>query len=310
MRQLLFLLGFISLPPVVLAGTLEYGYGLGVAKDDFSWNIASDMSGTQTPNIMSELTWSDLYSIEFKFFIDYFSVTRLYFGFDAGINYVVAGDNQDSDYLGDYRTEEFSRSNNDSGSGDGKQINFRLGYRFGGLPQFKSVTHAIIPTIGYQFHDRKRRMKDGIQTIATPDLTPPLGPISGLDSSYEYTMDGPTIGIKYIYDNGNKTRIAFDYNRHFPTYKAKANWNLREDFAHPVSFTQRADGVGDLFTIDFITKPTPETVMNLEINYFVWDIEPGEDVTNYTNGTTIRTRLNNVSIESTSIFFYYTYLYR
>ena len=36
---------------------------------------------------------------------------------DVGLGFTMSGDNQDSDYAGDNRTLEFSRSNNDAGEG-------------------------------------------------------------------------------------------------------------------------------------------------------------------------------------------------
>ncbi|MCK5179775.1 MAG: hypothetical protein KAR32_09615, partial [Candidatus Omnitrophica bacterium] len=39
---------------------------IGRRHDDFDWNIASDITGAETPNILSELTWSDLQMTQLK----------------------------------------------------------------------------------------------------------------------------------------------------------------------------------------------------------------------------------------------------
>ncbi|MFA5259602.1 MAG: hypothetical protein WC450_00045 [Candidatus Omnitrophota bacterium] len=89
-------------------GSVNVGYGL--RQDDLVWSIGYPGG----PNILSELTWDDVESIQLKgradlTFYDHFVLDGMYAYGD-----VYDGTNQDSDYLGDFRTYEFSRSRNDS----------------------------------------------------------------------------------------------------------------------------------------------------------------------------------------------------
>jgi len=58
---LLSLLPFLPYPRPAQAADIKTDLSLstGYRVDDFSWNIAGNVSGTN-PNVLSELTWSDL----------------------------------------------------------------------------------------------------------------------------------------------------------------------------------------------------------------------------------------------------------
>ena len=45
--------------------SIELSAGVGKKTGDLQWSIASDVSGSETPNILSELTYSDLELDEF-----------------------------------------------------------------------------------------------------------------------------------------------------------------------------------------------------------------------------------------------------
>ena len=110
---------FFSINVVAAERDVIWDFSAAYRVDSLDWNIASDPSGTLTPNILSELTWSDLKIIDLK--VEFVnrggdnSYARGYFAY--GI--IMEGDNQDSDYNGDNRTLEFSRSNNSS---DGRKV--------------------------------------------------------------------------------------------------------------------------------------------------------------------------------------------
>ncbi len=83
--------------------TLSTGY----RSDDLDWNIAGDINGNN-PNVLSELTWDDVesYQVKLQGSIVWPNIIALR-GY-ANYGWVFDGDNQDSDYLGDNRTFEFS----------------------------------------------------------------------------------------------------------------------------------------------------------------------------------------------------------
>ena len=96
-----------DLNAVEMEGDLELvgGYRL----DDLDWSIAGNLNGTN-PNIVSELTWSDLESYQLKLGGKGTIDRVFYLRGSAAFGWVLSGDVQDSDYNGDDRTQEFSRS--------------------------------------------------------------------------------------------------------------------------------------------------------------------------------------------------------
>ena len=89
--------------------TLSAGY----RRDDLDWNIAGDINGNN-PNVLSELTWDDVESYQVKLQGNFVWPNIIALKGYANYGWIFDGDNQDSDYLGDNRTFEFSRSNNNT----------------------------------------------------------------------------------------------------------------------------------------------------------------------------------------------------
>jgi len=147
---------------------LTNGYRLA----DLRWNIAGDLYGT-SPNIRSELTWSDLqvYQIER---LDEILVNDVVFRMSVGYGWVTAGDNQDSDYNLDDRTDEFSRSYSDARGGFLFSGSAALGYRF----RLWDGHLSLKPLLGLAYNQQAMVMTDGVTVI------PPTGPVAGLNSRY------------------------------------------------------------------------------------------------------------------------------
>jgi outer membrane protein Pom len=150
------------------AGTFGY------RSDDLRWNIAGDTEGNN-PNILSELEWEDLGIFQIKG--SNVTVFRgVYLKGSLAYGWIFSGDVQDSDYLGDNRALEFSRSNNNADDGNTMDASMGIGYQF----LFRSGFIGISPMIGYSHHEQNLIMTDGNQTVASIP-TPPLGGFEGLN---------------------------------------------------------------------------------------------------------------------------------
>ena len=147
--------------------------------------------------------------------------------------------NQDSDYLGDNRTGEFSRSNNRS---DGDVVwrgSIGAGYL---IPLDRDWLH-LKALAGLSVHGQNLTMTDGYQTISL-DNDPPVGPFDGLDSFYRSRWLGPWVGGAIAMEPSEGFSTGFRFLYHLAFYYAWADWNLRDDFAHPKSFEHMAIGSG------------------------------------------------------------------
>ena len=264
--------------------------------DQLDWNIAGNTRGTD-PNVLSELKWEKITSLQLQLSSEVL-VNRVFYlkGF-GNYGFIVDGDNQDSDYLGDNRTLEFSRSNNDAGDGDLNDVGIAMGMVIVFYDDEVGGTMTFIPQIGYSVHQQNLRAKDGYQTI------PPDGPFPGLNSKYNAQWDGPWIGLDLRFQATWSSAIHFRYEYHMADYYADADWNLRDNLAHPKSFEHIAEGTGHHLAVGWRNELKNDWLVGFELLWQRWSTDDGTDRTFASDGTTYETRLNEVNWTSTSLTF-------
>lgn len=272
------------------AGASQFQIGLGQRNDKISWNIAGDLNG-ENPNILSELTWNDLDSTALTLNLrhqlgrDYIAMGQLLLGrVDTGVV-------QDSDYLTDDRTSEFSRSYSDAS--DSEILDWSLGI---GRTLFSAEGWELGAMLGYASQRQNLRISDGYQTI------PVLAPLIGLESSYQTNWRGPWIGIA-IKKNWRRLHFQGGLGYHWTNYYGEGDWNLRDDLAHPVSFIHRADGSGISLGLGLAYALNDHWSLGLNYQRAKWRTDPGRDVVFGADGTSIDTRLNEVRWSSQMITF-------
>lgn len=286
----------------LLAETLEeasMAVETGFRRDQVDWNIAGNVFGTN-PNVLSELVWKDLdiFQVGVKGRVELgnrYHAQRLRGVFKGAMVYgtIIDGSNRDSDYDGDYRTLEYSRSEN---SGDGGEV-FDLSAGAGVKIISARGTFSVAPLLGYALNLQNLRITDGFQTVDTTS-TPDFGPIDGLNSRYEMIWYGPWLGVEADFSPHAQFKLITGFEYHLAQYKADANWNLRNDLAHPLSFRHEADAQGIVVNLGARWDFDARWSMNLGWVYQKWETDPGRDTIYFSNGTTKQTRLNEVTWES------------
>jgi len=265
----------------------EFLLSTGYRIDDLDWNIAGDIYGNN-PNILSELTWSniEIYQLIFR------NKTILHEVFclrgSLGYGWIFDGENQDSDFWGDNRTIEFSRSNNSTNDGNTLDASFGIGYQF----TFVSGNLAITPLIGYSYHKQNLAITDGYQTI------PATGSFQGLDSTYNAEWRGPWVGLNFIFKSNKNHNVFAEIEYHWADYDAEADWNLRIDLAHPKSFEHDADGNGIVISAGWGYSFNNHWALSISFDHQVWSADAGIDRVFFANGITQETRLNEVNWKS------------
>jgi hypothetical protein len=272
-------------PRLDLHFELVTGYRLGGLR----WNIARDLYGT-SPNIRSELTWSDLkvYQVQRRGEI---ILNDIVFRMSVGYGWVTAGENQDSDYNLDDRTDEFSRSYSDARGGFLLAGSAALGYRF----RLWAEHLTLKPLLGLAYNQQAMQMTDGVQVI------PPTGPVTGLNSRYVAHWGSIWTGAAIDAAITERLSLGAVLALHGAAYVALADWNLRPDFAHPISFVHRAIGLGvegEIF-LDFVINRWWALRCSFGIEY--WEAGPGLDVTYKNDGSHLVTRLNEVVWRSMTV---------
>lgn len=273
--------------------SLNNGYRV----DHLDWNIAGDIGGNN-PNIISELTWSDINIYQIKADGKAIVAKMFYLRSSLGYGLIDQGKNQDSDFDFDNRTHEFSRSNNSADIGNVMDASVGVGYQF--RPELGRFGLRITPLVGYSFHKQNLKITNGNQTISEPSIrfgiTPPaVGPFSGLDSSYDAKWKGPWTGIDLSFEWWRKFSFFASFEYHWADYEAEADWNLRSDFAHPKSFEHNAAGKGILVSIGGNYSFTKQWLINASVDFQDWSTQAGTHETFFAKGTTGVTRLNEVN---------------
>ena len=301
--------------PLVAAGTAsvpekkklfqtKFAMRQGYRHDDLRWNIAA---ADGTPNILSELTWSDLNTYELKGEGQVVVKDLLRLEGSYAYGWINDGDNQDSDYTGNNRTGEFSRSNNTS---DGDEV---IDYSFGAGLQFpirsrpaREIFHSdeLMLTLlgGYSESRQNLRMTNGYQTI------PATGNFAGLNSTYRARWSGPWTGAELSGERGKwNARLRGEY--HWARYYGWANWNLRDDFAHPKSYEHISDGGGVNLLLGLEYKIDPSWRLGFDCEGKMMEANAGVDRTFFADGTHSEIRFNESVWNSYSLRLGATYLF-
>lgn len=271
----------------------------GSRTDELHWSIAGPGGA---PNIISELRWNE---VEMAYFAAQLSVVidSMVLRASFGRGTITSGKNQDSDFSENNRGCEFSRSNNDAGNGSAQNYEFMVGFEF---PELVWANTQIVPLMGYGQNDLKLTMTHGNQTLwnalcipvewgRPPESQwPTLGPFPGLNSSYDASWGGLLLGGEAYIDITPQLRMTAQYLRRWIDYEAEANWNLRTGFAHPVSFTHSATGVGDAFSIALSYQVDERVSYGVQYAFETYRTDAGRDLFFFSDGSISSTVLNEV----------------
>lgn len=278
---------------VVYAKT-TYDLSAGDRKDEVNWNYAND---TNTPNVLSELKWTDLKIYEVRLNGKSDINDKSFIEGSVGYGWIHSGHNQDSDYAGDNRTEMFSRSENNAGNGHVVDGSIAYGYYIN--KQKKSKTAFVA---GYSVNKQSLTLTDGNQTFSDPTYqSQPVGPFSGLNSTFDTRWEGPYLGLSFEKQSSRKLKLFSRFEYHFTKYYAEGNWNLSSAYAHPKSYEQSASGYGTVFSVGSEYQMNKEWALKTKLNFSHFKSKDGVHRAFAANGTTGETRLNEANWDSQAI---------
>ena len=284
-------------------GCLTIGVSAGYRMDNMDWNIAGDQDG-QNPNIISELEFDD---------IDIFQrgveanlmVNQIYSRGSIHYGNIRDGECTDSDYDEDNRRELWSRSKSEIDDDDVFDMRAGLGYQFTVIGE----KLKIAPLIGGSYHEQNLRLTAAVQTEATQGRTPDVGPIPGLNSTYKTKWRSLWLGMDIGFEVLTSLVLSSSMEYHKADYEAKADWNLRSDLQHPVSFTHEADAEGLVINIGIAYFFTEDWDVHLTYCRQKWSASKGDCRFFLSTGQTSTQRLNQVNWDSQFIDFSVSYAF-
>lgn len=261
----------------------------GVRQDALQWSIAGHPNGTN-PNILSELTWKDVRSLNVGG--EYHNGVRGPVGAGFRFNYgvIVDGRNQDSDYHGDNRTQEFNRSYSDSNDGHVLDLALSIGPNL----KLKGPHDGVLvvrPVLGYSYHNQEYKMTNLVNVIPEHYTIPT--PILRYHGLYNATWHGPFAGgeLHTVLASGMRLKAAAGW--HFGEYEGRANWVLRGDFQHPLSFRQTSSRVeGKTLSLTLESLPVQGLSYSGGLDVAHWTAGEGNDVVYLASGGEAATQFN------------------
>jgi hypothetical protein len=280
-----------------LSFSLKGGYRI----DQLDWSMAGYLREDYI-NVLSELIWKDIEIFQIQLNNKTIIKDTYYFRGNLSKGWIYKGSNQDTDYNGNDRTAPWSQSKNASDGGNVFDLSLGAGYDF----KFISSRLHVTPLIGFSYHRQDLTITDGYQSISEPildkDIFPaPLGPFSGLNSTYKTEWNGPWLGFDMTYKWQNSSQLILSIEYHWADYYAKANWNLIERFEHPKSFEHNADGNGIVLNTGWRSQFYGNWHFDFDLTFQRWHTDSGVDRTFFSDGSIAETRLNEINWESFSV---------
>lgn len=309
----------------------------------FEWDIASAAdgggyvdpgSGMLLPNVISELQWKDLAILELSFDgiftlgdssrSAYSSRPRIAptFRFWGALGLVEDGQTQDSDYAGNNRSLEWSRSLSSSEGGDTLDLNGAFGIKITLVDRYNQIL-SVMPYLGYGYHEINLTTEEGNQVVSDQQTfdawtgqvagapgyitLPTIGPFAGLNSSYDAEWKGFILGGRFEYEIYDLERRPFvvaylDALYRIDEYSGEGNWNLRTDLAQGTSFEHTADSTGyDIEAGIEIYQHKRQYGLTFSLGYGSHSSSNGNNTFFMATGSNRSTRLNGVEWEYVNI---------
>ena len=300
--------------PFLTRGQTTWSIKGGMRKTDLDWNIALEETGTVTPNIFNEQTWTDILTAEV--IASGRHVEPLDLGFVKGgllvegsvtLGYTVDGNGRLSSYLGDNRTLEFVRQTYNNTGGEAIGADITLGYEInltgtpgynakkvmaaktprtsrGRMRQLRALNRelnragpyiSVTPLVGYAADQQTYEREDAYQHIDTGDPDdPPVGYFH-TESDFITNWYGPFAGLEGTYKT-RRNMIRLRGQIHDVTYYGKGIEHSRADvLQQDPSYDQEGDGNSLLLNAEYAYALSEDTALTVDAMYRHREIEDG-----------------------------------
>lgn len=258
--------------PIQISVTANYN------DEDFRWSIAGNMQG-EKPNILSELIWKDIKGPGMQVGANWNIWKRILVQAYFSKTVIVAGSSTDTDYEKDNRTAPLVQIKAKSNKGYIDFAQLGLGYKLIDNKKFKANTY-----LGYGINRQLLFLLDADDDTEQPNHR--------LNSTYAASWTGFFIRMTPQISMSKKMTLKNRLTYNQVVYKGEANWNLIQDFKHPVSFKHIANGYGIDEQLELSLKVASMVSIKLSGNYYYWETGIGVDKLYLSNGNSVNTRFN------------------
>ena len=252
--------------------------------DQLSWNIAGNLAGTG-PNVISDLSWNNVGFHEARLGFRFIGDDTWYLKGYTSKAWGFTGTNQDSDYNGDNRSLEYSRSVADSDRSSAEDFSIAIGQ------QIRIDNRiGITPLVGFSSHRQTFTMTNGNQTVCD-SCSRGLGPYAGLNSTFNTHWRGPWLGLDLRLAAAKRWTTYAELEYHYSYYDAQAD-----------SQDQTARGKGTHIGLGMsYALLVPNSFFNVGVKQNQYSTRAGVHNFYLANGTVSSQRLNAVNWRSNTI---------
>jgi len=273
----------------------------GVRQDNFIWDTSGIVQFYDVVTVSSELEWEDLniYEVGGKGRLVVGNSTMPFatcIRVRGAYGEIYDGEVRDSDYVSaDNSKYEFSRSISDGDDGYTFTLNAGIGPQF----SFWDGKMSVAFLVGYNYHEQNLRLKNGLQVIGDGYVVPEVGYyMPDLSSSYDATWEGAWVGVDAALRLSPRLMLEASVEVQDVNYEAEANWNLRDDLAHPVSFEHDADGISVITSAALHYLLNDSWALSGNINYGYMVTDAGTHTAYGSDGSVTKIRLKEVEWDS------------
>ncbi|KIO77730.1 hypothetical protein TH53_07260 [Pedobacter lusitanus] len=269
---------YIEKPVEYNKGTLQTEVYGDYSTDDFRWSIAGNSMG-QNPNILSEVKWKNIKGPGMGLDIRWNIWSPIFLKGSYHRTFIKSGLVSDTDYAADNRQEPGYQASLNSNEGFIYTYVLATGYEFTINPILK-----ISPYAGYLKNSAQLHLKD------FEGETDPA--IKTLNSVYQARWTGLTIGAEanILLSRQFSVKGIIDYRQ--MKYRAIADWNLIDAFAHPVSFKHTANGYGAAAQLQVNFRFSPLISTFIRGNYSYANTGKGTDDLFLADGRQLQSQFN------------------
>ena len=254
--------------------------------DAFSWSEGDDGRWE------SVLDWNTLLilqaGLELEALLEDDEGTGFTFAGMFSVGSILSGESSDRDYsYGDLTIESFSDT-----EGEVSDWRAEVGYRFR-IDEFAfNRTWYLDILVGYSQHNMDLENRNLLQTLPDPDSR------AGAVASYDSTWEGPYLGGQVMLDVSGPLVFYGRLTISKTDFSGVADWKLRTDFAHPVSFEQEADGWGTSMRAGAGYRVSDSVTLTGTLLLDAMVAEDGRDRTYFSDGTFVDIDLYEVNWSS------------
>lgn len=244
----------------------------GISTSRFGWSVAGDING-ENPNILSEIKFNDIIrmGMEIESKLEVLPVVGV--NISVGRYYTLHGNGTDIDYAADNRTQETYRLG--FLSKKGKMAVYRLGVLF---PVFRHEITTVSVGLSSIFCEQSFFLNSN--------------KISDLNSVYSPQKIGYGFIVSTFVNLSKDYSISINVESRRIHYNATANWNLVEEFEHPISFRHKSTGFDIKTNLDISKSIAQWSELFVYIDHMFDKTGIGVDVLHQKGGIKTLTQFN------------------